>query len=170
MIGCDCCVAALCCGGGGWVWKTGSDVSVWFVRLLKWKHSVPVWHHCTFQVIVTDHYVILSLDFNHCRGKQTETLANRAASRLLHSAFTFLATLQPLALGGVDGGHLVGPAGRPADAGAVHRSDAEVVGASHAQAVRRVFAHLHRGVVALDPVVGAGLAPADPQQEMTSSG
>lgn len=69
MIGCDSCVAEMCCGGRRWVWKTESDVSVWFVRLLKWKHSVPVWHHCTFQVIVTDHYVILSLDFNHCRGK-----------------------------------------------------------------------------------------------------
>lgn len=160
MIRCDSCVAVMCYGGRRWVWKTESDVSVWFVRLLKWKHSVPVWHHCTFQVIVTDHYVILSLDFNHCRGKQTETLANHAASRLLHSAFTFLGTLQPLTLGRVDGGHLAGPAGRPADAGAVHRSDAEVVGASHTQTVHRVFAHFHRGVVALDPVVGASLAPA----------
>lgn len=104
-------------------------------------------------------------------GKQTETLANQAASRLRHSAFTFLGTLQPLALGGVDGGHLVGAAGRPADACAVHRSDAEVVGASHTQAVHRVFAHFHRGVVALDPVVGASLAPAGRViRIMTSSG
>lgn len=76
-------------------------------------------------------------------------------------AVTFLCTLQPLALGGVDGGHFVRLAGRPADAGAVHRSDAEVVGVAHAEAVHRVFTDLHRGVVALDPGVAADFTPAE---------
>lgn len=76
-------------------------------------------------------------------------------------AFTFLGTLQPLALGVVDGGHFVGLAGRPADAGAVHGSDTEVVGVAHSQAVHRVFTNLHWGIVALDPGVAAGFTPTD---------
>lgn len=77
----------------------------------------------------------------------------------LYFVFTFLGTLQPLALGSVEGGHFVGLAGRPADAGAVHGSDPEVVGAAHAQAVHRVFTDLHWGIVALDPGVAASFTP-----------
>lgn len=73
--------------------------------------------------------------------------------------FTFISTLQPLALGFVECGHFVGLAGRPADAGAVHGADAEVVGAAHFQSVHWVFTNLHRGVVALDPGVAASLTP-----------
>lgn len=87
----------------------------------------------------------------------------------LYFLFTFLGTLQPLALGGIEGGHFVRLAGRPADAGAVHGSDPEVVGVAHAQTVHRVFTNLHRGVVALDPLVAAGFTPADAISIMTSS-
>lgn len=93
---------------------------------------------------------------------------NRGVSPLappLHPfiAFTFLTTLQPLALGWVNGGHLLGPAGWPTDASAVDGADAEVVAASSAEAMDRVFAHLHGGVVALDPGIGAGLASVSPR-------
>lgn len=74
--------------------------------------------------------------------------------------FTFLGTLQPLALGRVDGGDFIGLAGRPADAGAVHAPDAEVVRAARFQAVNWVFANIDGGVVALDPGVAAGFTPA----------
>lgn len=75
------------------------------------------------------------------------------------SAFTFVGTLQPLALGGVQGGDFLRLAGRPADADFVHGSDPEVVGVAHAEAVHRVFTHLHGGVVALDPSVGTDVTP-----------
>lgn len=74
--------------------------------------------------------------------------------------FTFLGTLQPLVLSRVDGGDFVGLAGWPADAGAVHGPDAEVVRASCFQAVNWVFANVDGGVVALDPGVAAGFTPA----------
>lgn len=84
----------------------------------------------------------------------------------LYFAFTFICTLQPLALGSVEGGHFVRLAGRPADAGAVHGSDPEVVGVAHFQAVHRVFTNLHWGIIALDPGVTASFTPA--HREMTS--
>lgn len=97
-----------------------------------------------------------------------ETVRKQSHPAGLCFAFTFISTLQPLALGVVEGGHFVGLAGRPADAGAVHGADAEVVGASHFQAVHRVFTNLHRGIVALDPGVAASLTPTHRDQGMTS--
>lgn len=91
----------------------------------------------------------------------TDPLEDVGISALGILVITFLFTLQPLALGRVEGGHLVRLAGRPADASAVHSPDPEVVGAAHAQAVHRVFTNLDGGVVALDPGVAAGLAPVD---------
>lgn len=79
----------------------------------------------------------------------------------LDFVFTFLGTLQPLTLRGVNGGHFVGFAGRPADAGAVNSSDAEVVGVAHFQAMHRIFTNSHRSVIALDPGVAASFTPTD---------
>lgn len=75
---------------------------------------------------------------------------------------TFLATLQPLALSWVNGSHLFGPSGWPADAGAVDGADAEVVAASNFEVMDWIFTHLYWGIVALDPGVSACLAPVVP--------
>lgn len=93
----------------------------------------------------------------------TDALANAGVSGL---TFTFLGTLQPLALGSIDDGHSVGLAGRSADAGTVHGPDPEVVRVAHFQAVNRVFAHTDGGVVALDPGVAAGFAPVHQTSSM----
>lgn len=98
---------------------------------------------------------------------------NRLVSRKLHPAsldfvFTFLGTLQPLVLGGVDGGHLVRLPGWSADAGAVHSSDPEVVRVAYAQTVNRVFTNIHRGVVALDPGVASSFTPVNHTAARTS--
>lgn len=89
----------------------------------------------------------------------TAPLGNSRNPAVLYFVFTFIGTLQPLALSSIEGGHFVRLAGRPADAGAVHGSDPEVVGAAHAQAVHRVFTNLHWGVIALDPSVAPGFTP-----------
>lgn len=73
--------------------------------------------------------------------------------------FTFLGTLQLLALDSVERGHLVRLAGWSADASAVHGPDAEMVCVAHFQAMNRVFANIDGGVVALDPGVTAGFTP-----------
>lgn len=100
-------------------------------------------------------------------GKNDSWVRKHSSPSLLEMMFTFIGTLQPLVLGGVQGGHSLRPAGRPADAAAVHGSDPEVVGVADAQAVHRVLADLHWGVVALDPGVASCFTPA--HQEMTSS-
>lgn len=87
----------------------------------------------------------------------------------LYIAFTFLATLQPLALCRVNGGHLFGPSGWPAHAGAVYGTDAEVVAASNFEVMDWIFTHLYWGVVALDPGVGASLAPVVPDDYIITS-
>ena len=91
---------------------------------------------------------------------------NRLVSRKLHPAsldivFTFLGTLQPLVLGGIDGGHLGRLPGWSADASAVHSSDTEVVRVAQVQAVNRVFTNIHWGVVALDPDVASSFTPVN---------
>lgn len=91
---------------------------------------------------------------------------DRLVSKQSHPAgldfvFTFLSTLQPLTLCGIDGGHFVGLAGCPADAGAVHSSDAEVVGVAHFQAMHRVFTNSHWSIIALDPGVAASFTPTE---------
>lgn len=79
----------------------------------------------------------------------------------LYFVFTFIGTLQPLTLSGVESGHFVRLAGWPADADTIHGSDPEVVGVAHLQAVHRVFTNLHWGVVALDPAVAASFTPTN---------
>lgn len=93
---------------------------------------------------------------------------NRGVSYLapplcLYIAFTFLATLQPLALSRIDGGHPFGPSGWPAHAGAVDGADTEVVAASNFEVMDWIFTHLYRGIIALDPGISASLAPMVPE-------
>lgn len=83
--------------------------------------------------------------------------------------FTFLFTLKPLALGSVDCGHLIWLARCSADAGAVHGSDAEVVGAAQAQAVYRVLTNLYWGIIALNPGVTANFTPTQDIGKSSSS-
>lgn len=93
-------------------------------------------------------------------GHNNRPIRKQSYAAGLYFEFTFLGTLQPLALGRVEGGHFVRFAGRPAHPGAVHGSDTEVVWASDAQAMNRVFTNLHRGIIALDPGVAARFTPA----------
>lgn len=66
-------------------------------------------------------------------------------------------TVQPLKLGGVQGGDGVRHAARLADAAGVDGTGSEVVGVSLEQAGHRVFADLNGVVVALGPVICAHL-------------
>lgn len=67
--------------------------------------------------------------------------------------------MQPLKLGGVQGGDGIGHAARLADAAGVDGSGSEVVGVSLEQAGHRVFTDLDGVVVALGPVICAHLTP-----------
>ena len=122
----------------------------------------------TFQVVVPDQYVVMSPYVYHC-GERTRGRAlllarpsgGGASRRRRVAVVTFPCTLESLALGRVGRRHLLRAAGGPANAGAVHRPHPEVDGLAQGQARHRVFAHLHRAVVTLDPVVATRLTPGE---------